>query len=188
MFIVRIKALLSCQKASLILVLVGLACLGITIFLKLYFIKPSVTSSPQPKGQPQEYFFPVQILIPKVKIDLSVSSAKAEGENWEISEKGVSYLLGSGIPGQKGNVVIFGHNKNSLFGPIRWLEKDDEIRIINRKNEEFVYRVIEIKKVSPKQVDILAPTEESILTIYTCSGFLDKERLTLKAKLQLPQK
>lgn len=174
MFRFRLKTLL-----PLGLISIGLVCLGVIFFLKL-----TVKPLPETPKEPVASFFPVQILIPKVKINLPVFSGRAEGEDWEISETGASYLLGSGIPGQKGNVVVFGHNKNSLLGPARWLGKGDEIKLINQKNEEFIYRVIEKKTVSSKQVDILAPSEDARLTLYTCSGFLDKERLVLVAELQ----
>lgn len=176
---IRNKALRRRQKTGLILISIGLACFGVIFFLRLPQGKP-----PEPLKEPPEVSLPTQILIPKVKINLPVSPAKAEGENWEISEKGASYLLGSGIPGQKGNVVIFGHNKNSLLGPARWLIPGDEIKLINQKNEEFNYEIVEKKTVSAKQVDILAPSGDARLTLYTCSGFLDKERLVLVAELQ----
>ena len=176
---VRNKARRRRQKTGLVLILVSLICFGVIFFLKL-----SPAPPPEPLKEPPEASFPIQILIPKVKINLPVSPAKAEGENWEISQTGASYLLGSGIPGQKGNVVIFGHNKNSLLGPVRWLVPGDQIKLINQKNEEFIYKVIEKKTVSSKQIDILTPSGDARLTLYTCSGFLDKERLVLVAKLQ----
>ena len=125
-----------------------------------------------------------KILIPRIGIDLSISPTKIINNQWEISEKSASYLLGSGIPGREGNVVIYGHNKNHLFGPIRWLEKEDEIKVINKKGEKFVYKVVETKTVSPETVEVLAPTDDATLTLYTCTGFLDRERFVVVAKLQ----
>lgn len=181
----RIKTLSSRQKAGLILIFLGLICFGIIFSFKAY--QKSILSFskvPELKEEISEELFPTRILIPKVRIDLQVFPAKASGEIWEVSEEGASYLLGSGVPGQKGNVVIYGHNKNKLFGPIRWLGKGEEIKVINKKGEEFIYKVGETKTVSPDKVEVLAPTEDATLTLYTCTGFLDSKRFIVVAKLQ----
>lgn len=187
------KKSLSRQKIGLVLFLVGLFFFLGAFSLKGYQeLQKDILSFSKVPELSQEVIeegdLPEKILMPKVRIDLSVSSAKAENDKWEISEKGASYLLGSGIPGEKGNTVIYGHNKNHLFGPIRWLEKDDQIKLINKKGEEFIYKVVETKTVSPQKVEVLSPTEDSTLTLYTCSGFLDRERLVIVGKLQPQQK
>lgn len=175
------------QKAGLILIFLGLVCFGAIFSFKIYQESRqkilSFSGVPKLTEESPEELFPTQILIPKVRINLPVLVAKAGGEVWEVSDKGASYLLGSGIPG-KGNLVIYGHNKTSLFGPIRWLENGDEIKIKNKKEQEFIYKVVETKTVSPKNVEVLAPTEEAILTLYTCSGFLDSQRFIVVAKLK----
>lgn len=184
----RLKVSVSRQKTGLVLVLLGLALLGIVLVLSSYQQSQeknlAFSSVPELKEEISEDLFPEQILIPKVKIDLPVFPAQASEDVWEISEEGVSYLLGSGIPGKEGNVIIYGHNKNRLFGPIRWLEKDDEIRVINRKGTEFTYQIKETKTVTPEMIDVLYPTEDATLTLYTCAGFLDRERFLVVAKLE----
>ena len=173
------------QKIGLILILVGLVCFGIIFSFKAYQKSIlSFSNVPELKEEISTDLFPKQILIPKVRIDLQVFPAKASGEIWEVSEKGSSYLLGSGVPGQKGNVVIYGHNKNKLFGPIRWLGKGEEIKVVNKKEEEFVYEVVETKTVTPNNVEVLAPTEDATLTLYTCTGFFDSQRFIVVAKLK----
>lgn len=145
----------------------------------------SFSQAPELKTELKEELSPSRIIISSLKIDLPVTPGKIVDDVWEISDTGASYLLGSGIPGKPGNLVIYGHNKNNLFGPIRWLEKGDEIKIKNKREQEFIYKVVETKTVSPKNVEVLAPTEEAILTLYTCSGFLDSQRFIVVAKLQL---
>jgi LPXTG-site transpeptidase (sortase) family protein len=177
------------RQAGLVLVLLGLALLGIVLVLNFCLQSReenlSFSSVPELKEEISEDLFPERILIPKVRIDLLVFPAQASEDVWEISEEGVSYLLGSGLPGRKGNLVIYGHNKNRLFGPIRWLKKDDEIKVINRRGEEFTYKIKETKTVTPAMIDVLYPTEDSTLTLYTCAGLLDRERFLVVAKLKL---
>lgn len=183
----RTQTSLSRQKIGSVLILVGLISFGAFFALKAYQESRSKILSfsqvPQLTKEAPEDLFPVQISIPKVRIDLPVFEAKAEDDVWEISDEGASYLLGSGVPGQKGNVIIYGHNKVKLFGPIRRLKIGDEIKVINKKGEEFVYKVKETKIVSPEEISVLAPTKEPTLTLYTCTGFLDSKRFVVVGKL-----
>lgn len=176
------------QKNGLILLLIGFFCFLAAFSLKGYqnFQQNilSFSQAPSISELVEEEDLPERIVVPKIKVDLAVTPAKVIDDKWEISESGVSYLLGSGIPGKEGNVIIYGHNKNHLFGPIRWLEKNEEIKVINKKGEEFIYKIKETKTVSPKMVEVLAPTEDATLTLYTCTGFLDRERFVVVAKLQ----
>lgn len=182
------KTFISCQKTGLIFLSFGFFFFLITFSFKVYQDSRrnilSFSQSPELLIEVSEGLLPSQVLIPSVEMDLAVFPAKVEDDIWQISEKGASYLLGSGIPGREGNIVIYGHNKNSLFGPIRWLEKGAEVKLLNREGREFIYEVIEIKTVSPNFVEALSSTKDPILTLYTCTGFLDSQRHVVKAKLQ----
>lgn len=176
-------------KKGLALVLISFFCFGAAGFVKgkrdSLTGKASLSETPQIIEKIEDSDFPARILIPKVKIDLPIFPGKAIDDKWEIAEKGVSYLMGSGIPGRVGNAVIYSHNKKIQFGPISWLKKGDEIKIINKKNEEIVYQVVETKIVSPKEIEVLSPTEDSTLTLYTCIGIMDSKRLVVIAKLRV---
>lgn len=172
------------QKIGLGLIFLGgLFFLGFLV-IKIYFSSPlSFSQKPQFEIESSEEQYPARIIVPSLKIDLPVFPAKAEGEKWEIFEDAASYLLGSGIPGKQGNVVIYSHNKRHLFGTLLGIKKETEIKIENKKGESFSYEVFETRVVSPAQIEILLPTEESILTLYTCTGFTDSKRFIVIAKL-----
>lgn len=123
---------------------------------------------------------PKRILIPKYKLDLSVIEAKAINGFWELSESSASHGVGSGNPGEKGNIVVFAHARDELFGPIRDIKKGDAIYLLT-KNSWHEYRVSETKLVDPNQIEVIAPTPKETLTLFTCSGFLDSKRLIVKA-------
>jgi len=144
----------------------------------------SFSQKPQFEVKSSEKQYPARIIIPSLKINLLVFSAKAEGNKWEFFENAASYLSGSGIPGQKGNVVIYSHNKRHLFGSLLRIKKGAEIKIENKKGESFSYEVLEAKIVSPSQIEILLPSDEPILTLYTCTGFADSKRFVVKAGLK----
>lgn len=194
MFIFGAKTIPVCQpvdsrqKTGLTFVFVGLFCFAAIFSLVLYrHYRQRILSFetvPHLAWDNQESLYPVRILVDRVKIDLPVASTVIKTGTWEISETGASYLVGSGIPGEKGNVVIYGHNKKLLFGPILSLKKGDQVRIKNTKGDEYEYLVEEIKTVNPDQVEVLLPTKEAVLTLYTCNGFFDRQRFVALARLK----
>lgn len=123
---------------------------------------------------------PVRIIIPKLDIDLPVVEAKVVGGYWELSENTASFGLGSAYPGQSGNTVIFAHAREGLFLPLRQVEKDTSVYVLT-DDRWHRYKVTETKLVSPKQVEVVSPTENEQLTLFTCSGFLDTKRLIVIA-------
>lgn len=184
----RSKTALSRQKTGLAFLLIGIFFLATFSFLEIYQEMEkrafSFAGMPDLEIKSEEDNYPEKILISSLEINLTVSPAKALDDKWEISETGASYLLGSGVPGEKGNVVIYGHNKKKLFGPISWLKKGAEIVLENRQDETFSYLVEETKIVKPDQIEVLLPTEDARLTLYTCFGLLDSKRLVVVAKLK----
>lgn len=125
---------------------------------------------------------PVRIIIPKYSLNLPIVEAKVVNGFWELSETTASHGTGSANPGGNGNIVIFAHARDNLFGPLRKAKKDDQIYILT-EDKWYKYLVAEIKEVNPDQIEVIAPTTEETLTLYTCTGFLDGKRLIVKAKL-----
>jgi LPXTG-site transpeptidase (sortase) family protein len=127
------------------------------------------------------YQLPRQIIIPSINIDIPIVPAEIIDGYWETASDSASFGLGSAYPGQPGNTVIFGHATNDLFGPLRKLKKKDLIYLLT-DNQWFSFRVEEIKIVLPNQVEVVSPTKDKRLTLYTCTGFNDSHRLVLIAK------
>jgi len=50
------------------------------------------------------------------------------------------------------------------------------------KNEWFSYEVSDVKEVLPNQTEVIKPTDDERLTLYTCSGFADTKRLIVTAR------
>lgn len=123
---------------------------------------------------------PIRILIPKADIDLPVVDAKIVNGYWEISETTASYGLGSGHPGEKGNTVIFAHARQGLFYNLKDVKVQDTIYVFT-KDEWFIYKVNKITEVFPNQTEVIEPTKNQVLTLYTCSGFYDEKRLIITA-------
>ena len=124
---------------------------------------------------------PLRIVVPTRNVDLSIIEAKVVNGYWELSETTASHGVGSANPGQNGNIVVFAHARNELFGPLRDMKKDESIYILT-KDRWFRYAVVETKLVTPDQVEHINPTDSEQLTLFTCSGFLDSKRLIVHAK------
>ena len=126
------------------------------------------------------------------KLDIQDARVIVGGE--DLNE-GLIHYLPTSLPGEKGNVAIFGHStlpqlykKNdykSIFTYLHTLERGDKI-YVNIRGVEYVYEVTEMFIVNPDQIEVLEPTQnESILTLVTCTppGTYWK-RLIVRAKLQ----
>lgn len=125
---------------------------------------------------------PILIKIEEINLVLPVESSQIKNGVWEVSEKSASFLESSARPGEEGNIVIYGHNKLKIFGKLnnrKLLGKAVEIQA--EDNTIHSYRIVEMKTVNPDEINEVMPTDHEVLTLYTCTGFLDSKRLVLKA-------
>lgn len=123
---------------------------------------------------------PLRVVIPALSVDLPVVEARVVDGFWEISETTASHGIGSANPGEIGNTVLFAHARNELFGPLRNLKKGAVIYVMS-KDRWFRYQVTETTLVNPDDIQVIAPTSNETLTLFTCSGFLDSKRLIVTA-------
>jgi len=123
---------------------------------------------------------PVRILIPKSDIDLKVVDAQVIDGYWELSENSASYGLGSGHPGEKNNTVIFAHAREGLFYNLKNVKEGDVVYVFT-KNKWYRYKINKIDAVYPNQIEVIKPTKNETLTLYTCTSFYDEKRLIVTA-------
>ncbi len=124
---------------------------------------------------------PTKVTISSAKIDLAVEPGAIVDGVWQISYKNATYLTGSSLPTKNGNIVIYGHNKKVIFGRLPLVKKNDEVTITVKDGRSFKYKVSDISTVTPDKIEAVSPTNYPVLTIYTCTGFLDSKRLVVKA-------
>ncbi|KKQ52100.1 hypothetical protein A2865_03125 [Candidatus Woesebacteria bacterium RIFCSPHIGHO2_01_FULL_39_17] len=124
---------------------------------------------------------PKRIIIPRLSLDLEVKKADIVNGYWEVFPDTAAWGSGSGIPGEKGNQIIFAHAREGLFLPLQSIKVGVKLYILSDLGW-FQYEVREIKEVYPNQIEVIAPTEDETLTLYTCSGFSDSKRLIVIAK------
>lgn len=188
--------LTSVWRARLFLALIGLALILPSFILSQprkpttyeassFSSEPVKIESGLLKGKPKGEL-PLRVIIPSLKIDVAVRPAKIIGGYWEVFEDSAGFGLGSAYPGEVGNTVIFAHTRPGLFQPLKDI-KEGTVVYVFTPGKWFSYKVEKITEVFPNQVEVIAPTPDETLTLYTCSGFADQKRLIVTAKrLPLP--
>jgi len=127
--------------------------------------------------------------IPKININ----NAKVAVGGEDLTKSLVQFLPRS-LPGEYGNLIIFGHSTlpqlfnskdyKTIFTYLASLDKDDSI-YIKINGIQYEYKVTEMFVVSPDQVSVLEQrTDVAYLTLVTCvPPGTDWERLVVRAKL-----
>lgn len=129
--------------------------------------------------------------IPK----LNIKDAKVVIGGEDLSKSLIHYLPRS-LPGEYGNVAIFGHSTlpqlyslkdyKSIFTYLSSLETDDVIKV-KIGDLEYEYQVYDMFVVDPDEISVLEQQKNgSFLTLITCvppGTYL--RRLVIKAKLRL---
>lgn len=144
----------------------------------LSFVSPP---PPAPVISPQRGMLPVEIAFPRLNITQPIEEAEITHGVWLISPKNASHLATSARPGESGNVVIYGHNKWSIFGPLVKVKPGDRITLTSAEGKTRDYEVKSITTVNPDEVQLVLPTAFEAITVYTCTGFLDSKRLVIRA-------
>lgn len=126
------------------------------------------------------------LIIPAMLLDEKI----VEGEqSIKALRQGVWRWPGGSTPDKGGNTVLAGHrftynNPKGVFYFLNKLRKDDTIGVIWNSNA-YTYKVTDIKTVKTAQTEILNPTKNSTLTLYTCTPLWNpKDRLVVVAELQ----
>lgn len=124
---------------------------------------------------------PLRVVIPDIRLDVSVQPSRIIGGYWEVFADRAGFGLGSAYPQDMGNQVIFAHARQGLFLPLKTVKTGQRIYVLTDERW-YSYEVKEIKEVLPTQKEVIAPTTDATLTLYTCTGFADSKRLIVVAK------
>ncbi len=126
----------------------------------------------------------VRIQIPAIGVDAPI----VQGDGWEQLKKGVGQHIGTGNPGENGNMVLSAHN--DIFGEIfRELDqlKPGDVIIVYTNQRQFTYIITGTQVVEPTRVEVMAPTSNPTITLVSCYPYLvDTERIIVSAVLQNP--
>lgn len=123
---------------------------------------------------------PVQVNINQL-LSQAVSVETYSQGQWTIADDTASFLNSSARPGQKGNIIIYGHNKKDIFGHLHSVQKGQILTITTKDTETYSYKITDILIVDPEETEALQVTDYEVVTLYTCTGFLDRKRLVVRA-------
>ena len=129
----------------------------------------------EPKENPVDKYLQGKELSGVIEIPkLGVVAAILEGTDDTALKYTVGHYPGTSNPGEKGNYVLLGH-RNYVYGHyfrrIDELNPGDEV-IIKKGLETYTYLVSESFVVSPEEVWVLEDTEETMLTMITCTPII----------------
>lgn len=121
---------------------------------------------------------PVHIKAYPVGIDVKVKPAVITNGVWPVFPNEAGYVANGK------NIIIYGHNKNNIFGPIRYIKKGAKITIITSDDKTYEYEVIKTDVVEPSNLSYIESKDSDTITLYTCVGFLDSKRFIVVADLK----
>jgi LPXTG-site transpeptidase (sortase) family protein len=145
----------------------------------------SLSSHPQPATTSSvltgTQIIPAQdtITIPKINVHAPVNyePSTAESAIQTALQTGVVHYANTALPGQIGNVAIFGHSSNDwweagnykfVFVLLDKLSPGDQISL-DYNSKRYTYVVTGAQVVDPTAVSVLNPTPTPTLTLITCS-------------------
>lgn len=121
------------------------------------------------------------ITIPAIGVNAPI----VQGDDWEALKRGVGQHLGSANPGERGNLVLSGHNDiyGEVFRRLDQLKPGDEI-VVFSANETYVYRVTNTMVVAPTFVQVMNPTPGPTITLISCFPYLiNTQRIVVQGEL-----
>jgi LPXTG-site transpeptidase (sortase) family protein len=126
--------------------------------------------------------------VPSLGLNLVVN----EGTTASVLRGGPGHLPNSAVPGAAGNTVVLGHARHfgGPFGAIHKLKAGDAIWVQPKGSTDVVqYTVMDVTRGGPGAIDLLAPTDDTRLTIVTsASGLLTGDRVVVSATASAPVK
>jgi LPXTG-site transpeptidase (sortase) family protein len=175
------------NNSRLGLIYLGLGVLFFLIYFSWRFHKERILSFTSTEAVSAVSFgnrgeIPVWIKSYPLGVDVKIQESRIENGVWQVFPDSASHLESSARIGEDGNIIIYGHNKNNILGPIRWAKEGTLIELFDQKGNKYLYEVFKTDTVSPDNLSYILPTKEEILTVYTCTGFLDSKRFIAVAK------
>lgn len=152
--------------------------------VSFFLHKPNSATVIRPKSEPVlplEGSWPKDTLaIPSLGISAPVIYNVEQSEDaFQVAlQRGVVHYPGSGLPGEVGNVYIFGHSSDyawskgefkSVFAVLPKIEKGAEIKLTDSKGFMYTYLVTNQFVVGPKDVSVLSQDTKGkrMLTVQT---------------------
>lgn len=120
-----------------------------------------------------------EIIIPSIGVRAPIIMDHSSNDATIALElqKGVVHYANTAVPGQNGNIVIFGHSSGMVWEPGNYkfvftmlhVLKPNNLILINYHGHQYKYKVINLSKVPPTDMQVFNSTTQPILTLITCT-------------------
>ena len=125
----------------------------------------AIAALPVPTPGPRS---PTRMVIAAISVDWPI----VQGDSWEELKQGIGHRVGSVNPGERGNLILSGHN--DVYGePFRDLEKLEIGKdvLVYAGATSFRYVVKTKRVVAPTDLTPLAPSKTPVVTLITCTPY-----------------
>jgi len=133
-----------------------------------------------------------RLVIPTLGLDSKVIQLGTKLDRrgqlaWETAPFAVGQHKGLAGPGQNGNMVLSGHisspNEGGVFHHLPDLKVGEGV-IVGTEERQYLYRVVDVKTVTPDEVSVLDQTPDPTVTLITCvPDGIYSHRLVVTARL-----
>jgi LPXTG-site transpeptidase (sortase) family protein len=133
-----------------------------------------------------------RVVIPTMGLDTKVIQLGTKLDRrgqiaWETAPFAVGQHKGLAGPGQNGNMVLSGHisspGEGGVFQSLPELKVGEGV-IVSTEERQYLYRVVEVKTVTPDKVEVLDQTADPTATLITCvPDGIYSHRLVVTARL-----
>jgi len=120
---------------------------------------------------------PVRVVIPRIDLDSPIDQVGTEWKEavyqWVVPDYNVGHPSEGTHPGQVGNSVMWGHlstpveRKGSVFRRLPEVDPGDDV-VVDTSRFRYLYRVSQVKVVTPEQVNVMETSPDPVLTLITC--------------------
>lgn len=142
---------------------------------------------------------PTYLSIPSIGVSTTVVNAPRTATSWDVSHLTwqVGHLATTAQPGQGSNVVLGGHsylginNANPArpgpFARLQNVQVGDEVQV-QAGSQSYTYVVVDKFRVTARDVWVIRPSNNEVLTLLTCSTWNPRtltfdKRLVVRAEL-----
>jgi sortase A len=106
-----------------------------------------------------------RIEIPRLGLLVAI----LEGTTSRTLRHGVGHIAGTAMPGDAGNIGVAGH-RDTFFRGLKDIHPSDEI-LVQTATGLSHYQVDWVRVDAPEDTEVLAPSDDSALTLVTCYPF-----------------
>ncbi|MBP7842394.1 sortase [Candidatus Woesebacteria bacterium] len=170
---------------------VGLLCV---LFVALYWLQTYIPRDFIVKVSNQihaaevqndnNFGFPSRFEISSLSIAVPVFPSIVVSGKWQVTSKGVSVINSTDISHDATGLIIYGHNWPSILGKLHKIEIGETIELFFNTQKKK-YTVISKKIVAANDIQSVLVETPGALVVYTCTGFLDRQRLVIVAQLEM---